>query len=82
MVWYNYIRFLYFNQHKSQRDTTKELGIHRSTVKRAIMNSEQKYLLTSERNKSVNNDIEKIIRKWIEYNSNQPKNQKLIKKRM
>lgn len=46
------------------------------------MNSEQKYLLTSERNKSVNNDIEKIIRKWIEYNSNQPKNQKLIKKRM
>lgn len=82
MVRYNYIRFLYFNQHKSQRDIAKELGIHRSTVKRAIMNPEQKYRLTSERDKPVNNDFEKIIRKWIEYNSNQPKNQKLTKKRM
>ncbi|WP_255415874.1 hypothetical protein [Petrotoga sp. Shatin.DS.tank11.9.2.9.3] len=37
MVQYNYIRFLYFNKHKSQRTIAKEMGIHRATVKRAIM---------------------------------------------
>ncbi|PNS00222.1 hypothetical protein X927_03465 [Petrotoga mexicana DSM 14811] len=35
-VKYNYIRFLYFNKHKSQRAIAKEMGIHRATVKRAI----------------------------------------------
>jgi len=36
IVQYNYIRFLYFNKHKSQREIAKEMGIHRATVKRAI----------------------------------------------
>jgi DNA-binding transcriptional regulator LsrR (DeoR family) len=36
MVQYNYIRFLYFNKHKSQRAIAKEMEIHRATVKRAI----------------------------------------------
>jgi len=35
-VQYNYIRFLYFNKHKSQREIAKEMRIHRATVKRAI----------------------------------------------
>ena len=43
MVQYEYIRFLYFNQNKSQRAIAREMGIHRETVKRAIMNPEQKY---------------------------------------
>ena len=81
-IQYNYIRFLYFNKHKSQRAIAKEMGIHRATVKRAIENPEQKYHMNVERDKPVNGDFEKRIKHLLEYNSNQPKNQKLTKRRI
>jgi DNA-binding transcriptional regulator LsrR (DeoR family) len=81
-VQYNYIRFLYFNKHKSQRAIAKEMGIHRATVKRAIKNPEQKYHMNVERDKPVNGDFEKRIKHLLEYNSKQPKNQKLTKRRI
>jgi DNA-binding transcriptional regulator LsrR (DeoR family) len=31
MVQYNYIRFLYFNKHKSQRAISKEMGIYKES---------------------------------------------------
>ena len=36
MVQYNYIRFLYFNKHESEQAIAKELGISRTTVRRAM----------------------------------------------
>jgi DNA-binding transcriptional regulator LsrR (DeoR family) len=81
-VQYNYIRFLYFNKHKSQREIAKEMGIHRATVKRAIKNPEQKYHMNVERDKPVNGDFEKRIKHLLEHNSKQPKNQKLTKRRI
>ena len=58
MVQYEYIRFLYFNQNKSQRAIAREMGIHRETVKRAIMNPQQKYNLNVIRDKPVNGAYE------------------------
>ncbi len=81
-IQYNYIRFLYFNKHKSQRAIAKEMGIHRATVKRAIKNPEQKYHMNVVRDKPVNGDFEKRIKHLLEYNSKQRKNQKLMKRRI
>lgn len=82
MVQYEYIRFLYFNQKKSQRAIAREMRIHRETVKRAIKNPEQKYNLNVERNKPVNGAFEDRIKQLVEYNFKQPKNQQLTKTRM
>ncbi len=82
MVQYNYIRFLYFNKHKSQREIAQEMGLHRATVKRAIKNPEQKYPMNVDRDKPVNGDFEKRIKHLLEHNSKQPKNQKLTKRRI
>lgn len=82
MVQHDYIRFLYFNQNKSQRAIAREMGIHRGTVKRAIENPEQKYNLSIERDKPVNGGYEDRIRELIKFNSKQPRNQKLTKTRM
>jgi len=82
MVQYNYIRFLYFNKHESQRAIAKELSVSRATVRRAITNSEQGYHLTVKRAKPINGDFEDRIRYWVQYNSEKPTNQRLTKKRM
>jgi len=55
-IQYNYIRFLYFNKHKSQREIAKERGIHRATVKRAIKSPEHKYHMNVDRDKPLNCD--------------------------
>jgi len=82
MVQYNYIRFLYFNKHESQRAIAKELGISRTTVRRAIANPEQGYHLTAKRVKPINGDFEDRIRYWVQYNLGKPISQRLTKKRM
>lgn len=82
MVQYEYIRFLYFNQKKSQRAIAREMGIHRETVRKAINNPEQKYNLSVERDKPVNGAYEDRIKQLIAFNSKQPRNQKLTKTRM
>jgi len=73
---------LYFNKHKSQRAIAKEMGIHSETVKRAVKNPEQKYHMNVDRDKPVNGDFEERIKHLLEYNSKQPKNQKLTKRRI
>ena len=82
MVQHDYIRFLYFNQNKSQRAISREMGIHRQTIKRAITNPEQKYNLNVIKDKPVNGAYEARIKQIIEYNSKLPKNEKLTKARM
>jgi transposase len=82
MVQHDYIRFLYYNQNKSQRAIAREMGIHRETVKRAIKNPEREYNINIERDKSVNGEYGDRIRQLIEYNSKQSRNEKLTKTRM
>ena len=82
IVQHDYIRFLYFNQNKSQRAIAREMGIHRETVKRAIMNPQQKYNLNVIRDKPVNGAYQARIKQIIKYNSKLPKNEKLTKGRM
>ncbi len=82
MVQYNYIRFLYFNKHESERAIARKLGISRTTVRRAIANPEQKYHLRVSRAKPINGDFEERIKYWVRYNLGKSKNQQLTKKRM
>ena len=62
MIQYEYIRFLYFNQNKSQRAIAREMGIHRATVKKAIKNPEQKHNLNLAREKPINGSYEDRIK--------------------
>lgn len=82
MVQHDYIRFLYFNQNKSQRAIAREMGIHRNTVKKAINNPEQQYNLTIKRDKPVNGPFAARIKELVEYNHNQPRKLQLTKNRM
>ncbi|POZ90798.1 hypothetical protein [Petrotoga halophila] len=69
MVQYNYIRFSFFNKHKSQRAIAKEMGIQRATVKRANKDPKQKYHMNVDRDKPVNGDFKKRIKHLLEHNS-------------
>ena len=82
LVQYDYIRFLYFNEGLSQRSIAKKMRIHRKTVKRAIENPEQKYHLSTAKDKPINGKYNELVKKLLIENSTKPRKYKLTKKRM
>lgn len=82
VVQYDYIRFLHFNEHLSDRAIAKRVGVHRNTVKRAIKYPEQKYHLIATRPQPVNGEFVERVTFLVKENREQKKKQRLTKKRM
>ncbi len=82
MVRYKLIRELYYNQQKSKREISRELGVHRNTVTRAIENPNQEYHRGVPTKSPVNDCYRSKIEKMLMENSQKPKNEKLTKTRM
>jgi transposase len=79
---FDYIRYLYFNEGKSQRAIAKIVGIHRKSVKRAIENKENKYTSRKPKESPINADFKDLIKSMVFENSTKPKKHKLTKLRM
>ena len=79
---FDYIRYLYFNEGKSQRAIAKLLGIHRRTVKRAIENKENKYTSKKLKQSPINGAFKDLIKVMVHENSSKPRKHKLTKLRM
>lgn len=79
---FDYIRYLYFNEGKSQRAIAKIVGVHRKSVKRAIENNENKYTSRKPKESPINADFKDLIKNMVFENSTKPKKHKLTKLRM
>lgn len=82
MAQYDYIRYLYFNEGLSQRAIAKKVGVHRNTVRRALNNDSNNYVLTTVKEKPINGEFQELIRSLVKENSLKARKHKLTKKRM
>lgn len=78
MVQVEYIRFLYFQQHKSIRAIAREVHCSRKTVRKVIRMEDlrdYKYHLTIPRTKPVMAPYLDIIKAWLNEDKTMPKKQ-------
>jgi transposase len=82
MEGYEYIRYSYFNLGKSIKSISRESGISRPTIRKAIRGIEPKYLLSKTKNKPVMGEYEETIKHWLEKDKGVPIKQRHTAKRI